>query len=180
MLYIWQLNSKLLQLAVSVKPVKVQNWILPEMPGLITDFLISLDDRFLYFANWLHGDIRQYNIEDRANPKLAGQVWVGGLIRKGSSVVAEAEDGTTYQVDVPDIQVFADIYSNAFFLWNHKLLQVNTCIKHRKGNGRQNHGSIPLHSDSCISVEPNMRQFFTYITFHLIAIIQRVACRERS
>jgi hypothetical protein len=25
--------------------LKVENWILPEMPGLITDFLISLDDR---------------------------------------------------------------------------------------------------------------------------------------
>jgi len=42
--------------------------------GLITDCLISLDDRFLYFANWLHGDVRQYNITDTANPKLVGQV----------------------------------------------------------------------------------------------------------
>lgn len=82
------------------------NWILPEMPGLITDFLISLDDRFFYLANWLHGDIRQYNIEDPANPRLTGQVWLGGLIQKGSTVVAEAEDGSTYQVDVPEVQVF--------------------------------------------------------------------------
>lgn len=88
-----------------MKPVTVQNWILPEMPGLITDFLISLDDRFLYLANWLHGDLRQYNIEDPANPRLTGQVWVGGLFRKGSAVIAEREDGTTYQVDVPAIQV---------------------------------------------------------------------------
>ncbi len=44
------------------------------MPGLITDCLISLDDRFLYFSNWLHGDIRQYDIADRENPKLVGQV----------------------------------------------------------------------------------------------------------
>ncbi|XP_051127696.1 selenium-binding protein 3-like [Andrographis paniculata] len=90
--------------AISVKPLKVQNWILPEMPGLITDFLISLDDRFLYFSNWLHGDIRQYNIEDPANPRLTGQLWIGGLVRKGSNVVAEAEDGTTYQVDVPEVK----------------------------------------------------------------------------
>jgi len=87
-----------------VKPLKVQNWILPEMPGLITDFLISLDDHFLYLANWLHGDIRQYNIKDPANPRLTGQVWVGGLVRKGSNVVVEADDGSTYQVDVPDVQ----------------------------------------------------------------------------
>ena len=47
------------------------------MPGLITDILISLDDRYMYFSNWLHGDIRQYDITDRANPKLVGQVSLG-------------------------------------------------------------------------------------------------------
>ena len=99
--------SLLLQVAISVKPLKVQNWILPEMPGLITDFLISLDDRFLYFVNWLHGDIRQYNIEDVKNPKLTGQVWVGGLIQKGSPVVAITDDGETWQAEVPEIQVIA-------------------------------------------------------------------------
>lgn len=41
---------------------------------MITDILISLDDRYLYFSNWLHGDIRQYDITDRRNPKLVGQV----------------------------------------------------------------------------------------------------------
>ncbi|CAK9149129.1 unnamed protein product [Ilex paraguariensis] len=46
----------------------------------------------------------EYNIEDPKNPILTGQLWVGGLVRKGSSVVAEAEDGTTYQVEVPEIQ----------------------------------------------------------------------------
>ena len=42
--------------------VKVEGWALPEMPPLITDILISLDDRFLYFSNWLRGDIAQYDI----------------------------------------------------------------------------------------------------------------------
>lgn len=93
------------QVAISVKPLKVHNWIFPEMAGLITDFLISLDDRFLYFVNWLHGDVRQYNIEDPKNPKLAGQVWVGGLIQKGSPILTEAEDGKTFQFDVPEVQV---------------------------------------------------------------------------
>ncbi|XP_042026580.1 selenium-binding protein 1-like isoform X2 [Salvia splendens] len=92
------------KVAISVKPLKVQNWIKPEMPGLITYFLISLDDRFLYLSNWFHGDIRQYNVEDPANPRLVGQVWVGGIIKKGSHVVAEAEDGTTYQTQLPQVQ----------------------------------------------------------------------------
>ena len=42
--------------------------------GLITDILISLDDKFLYFSNWIHGDIRQYDITDPRSPKLVGQV----------------------------------------------------------------------------------------------------------
>ena len=42
--------------------LKIEGWVLPEMPPLITDILISLDDRFLYFSNWLRGDIVQYDI----------------------------------------------------------------------------------------------------------------------
>ena len=52
--------------------VCVLTW--PPHPGLITDVLLSLDDKYLYFSNWLHGDIRQYDITDTANPKLVGQV----------------------------------------------------------------------------------------------------------
>nr|XP_041577117.1 methanethiol oxidase isoform X3 [Taeniopygia guttata] len=71
---------------IEVPSKKVQGWLLPEMPGLITDILISLDDRFLYFSNWIHGDVRQYNISDPKNPKLVGQVFVGGSISKGGAV----------------------------------------------------------------------------------------------
>ena len=46
-------------------------WLLQ---GLVTFILLSLDDRYLYISNWLHGDIRQYDITDTRNPKLVGQV----------------------------------------------------------------------------------------------------------
>jgi selenium-binding protein 1 len=92
------------EVAISIKPLKVRNWILPEMPGLITDFVISLDDRYLYLVNWLHGDIRQYNIEDPAKPVLAGQVWAGGLLQKGSEVVYVTEDDKEEQYSVPQVK----------------------------------------------------------------------------
>lgn len=92
------------EVVISVPPFKVQNWILPEMPGLITDLLISLDDRYLYFVNWLHGDVRQYNIEDPKKPVLVGQVWVGGLVRQGSKVIVEKKNGQQWQSDVSDVQ----------------------------------------------------------------------------
>ena len=48
--------------------------------GLVTDILISLEERYLYFGDWLHGDLRQYDITDTKNPKLVGQV--GRLLSK--------------------------------------------------------------------------------------------------
>ncbi|PFX13462.1 selenium-binding protein 1-like isoform X1 [Stylophora pistillata] len=65
---------------ITVPAKKVEGWALPEMPGLVTDILISLDDKYLFFGNWLHGDIRQYDITDTKNPKLVGQLFVGGSI----------------------------------------------------------------------------------------------------
>jgi selenium-binding protein 1 len=59
----------------------VKGWDFP-VPGLISDLVLSLDDKWLYFANWLHGDVRQYDVSDPSKPKLTGQVWVGGVIGK--------------------------------------------------------------------------------------------------
>ncbi|MFO0947323.1 MAG: selenium-binding family protein [Planctomycetota bacterium] len=70
------------QPVVEVPPVEIQGWDFP-VPSLITDLLVSMDDRFLYFSNWLHGDIRQYDISNPAKPKLTGHVWCGGLLGKG-------------------------------------------------------------------------------------------------
>ena len=66
---------------VEVPSVEVEGWPIP-VPGLITDLLVSLDDRWLYFANWLHGDLRQYDISDPSHPKLTAQLWCGGVIGK--------------------------------------------------------------------------------------------------
>jgi len=71
---------------IDVPNKKVEGWIMPEMPGVMTDILISMDDKFLYFSNWLHGDIRQYDITDTRNPKLTGQVFFGGSVQAGGPV----------------------------------------------------------------------------------------------
>lgn len=84
---------------IGVPTKKVENWALPEMPGLITDILISLDDRFIYFSNWLHGDIRQYDITDRRNPKLVGQIWLGGSIQKDGKVKVTQDSELKQQPD---------------------------------------------------------------------------------
>jgi selenium-binding protein 1 len=73
---------------IQVEPVELEGWAFP-VPGLITDILLSMDDRFLYMSNWLHGDIRQYDISDPASPRLAGQVWIGGLLGKPMSLLGK-------------------------------------------------------------------------------------------
>lgn len=66
--------------------LKVEGWSLPEVPPLITDILLSLDDRFLYLVNWLRGDLAQYDIRDPANPKFVSRLWLGGVAHPGTSV----------------------------------------------------------------------------------------------
>jgi selenium-binding protein 1 len=67
---------------VAVEPIELPGWPIP-VPGLITDQVISMDDRYLYFSNWFHGDLRQYDLSDPAQPRLVGQLWLGGLQKKG-------------------------------------------------------------------------------------------------
>ncbi len=52
------------------------------VPPLVTDIDLSLDDRFLYVACWGTGEMRQYDVADPMNPKLAGSVHIGGITRK--------------------------------------------------------------------------------------------------
>ncbi|WP_025770982.1 selenium-binding family protein [Thioalkalivibrio sp. HK1] len=69
----WEVNK-----VIDVPSVKIDGWPIP-VPGLITDILVSMDDRFLYFSNWLQGDVRQYDISVPSEPRLVGQVFLGGL-----------------------------------------------------------------------------------------------------
>ncbi|MGI9429492.1 MAG: selenium-binding family protein [Bythopirellula sp.] len=83
----WSANK-----VIQVDAVETEGWPFP-VPGLITDLVLSLDDRWLYFSNWLHGDIRQYDISDPANPKLAAQVWLGGVIGNESDLPQRKLEG---------------------------------------------------------------------------------------
>ena len=75
---------------IAVEPVMVdQN----PVPGLISDIIVSMDDRFLYFANWLQGDVRQYDVTDPWKPKLTGQVYLGGMLGKGGPIQGRKLEG---------------------------------------------------------------------------------------
>jgi methanethiol oxidase len=52
------------------------------VPPLLTDIDLSLDDRFLYASCWGTGEMRRYDVSDPMNPRLAGSVHIGGIVRR--------------------------------------------------------------------------------------------------
>ena len=84
---------------IDVESIDVESFPVP-MPGLITDILISMDDQYLYFSNWLHGDLRQYDISDPSNPRLTGQVWLGGLLGKAPEVNGQEINGAPQMIQL--------------------------------------------------------------------------------
>jgi selenium-binding protein 1 len=77
---------------IAIDPIELEGWPFP-VPSLITDCVVSLDDRALYLSNWLHGDLRRYDISDSAAPKLTGRLWLGGLLGKPSDAGRELHGG---------------------------------------------------------------------------------------
>jgi selenium-binding protein 1 len=77
---------------ITTEPVELDGWPFP-VPALITDQVVSMDDKALYFSNWFHGDLRRYDISDPADPKLTGQLWLGGLLGKPSAAGRELNGG---------------------------------------------------------------------------------------
>ena len=77
---------------IGVDPVELEGWPFP-VPGFITDLVVSMDDRFLYFSDWLHGDLRQYDVSDPAHPRLTGRLWLGGVLGTPSDAGRELGGG---------------------------------------------------------------------------------------
>lgn len=75
------------------KRIRDKNGKEREVGGMMGDILISLDDKWLYLNNWLHGDVRQYDITDGDNPRLTGQLFLGGLANrpKDTAIIVDRE-----------------------------------------------------------------------------------------
>lgn len=63
---------------IQIEPIQTQSSPTP-IPSFTTDIVISMDDKFLYASNWLHGEVHQYNITDPHNPVLTGRIRLGGI-----------------------------------------------------------------------------------------------------
>jgi selenium-binding protein 1 len=52
------------------------------VPPLVTDIDLSVDDRWLYVSCWATGELKQYDVSDPFNPREAGSVQLGGIVRR--------------------------------------------------------------------------------------------------
>lgn len=57
--------------------------------GLMSDILLSLDDKYLYFSCWMQGEVSQFDVTDPKNPKLTGKVHLGGIISNQGLKIVE-------------------------------------------------------------------------------------------
>lgn len=65
--------------------------------GMMADILISLDDKWLYMNNWLHGDVRQYDISNPDCPKLRGQLFLGGIANRSVNTKIIKDEELDYE-----------------------------------------------------------------------------------
>jgi len=70
------------------------------VPPLISDIDLSLDDRYLYVACWGTGELRQYDVADPMEPKLAGSVKVGGIAKHAPQANGKPFGGGPQMVEI--------------------------------------------------------------------------------
>ncbi|MFL5313237.1 MAG: selenium-binding family protein [Myxococcales bacterium] len=70
------------------------------VPALLTDIELSLDDKFLYVSCWGTGELRQYDVSDPSNPRLAGSVRLGGIVARAPHQKGGELNGGPQMVEV--------------------------------------------------------------------------------
>ncbi|CAH2039741.1 unnamed protein product, partial [Iphiclides podalirius] len=126
-------------------PAKIvqTNGVESKLNGLISDILLSLDDKYLYLSCWLHGDVRQYDISNPEQPKLTGRISLGGKIINDNLKVIE--DKEFQEIPKPVI------IKNKQLLGAPQMLQLSL-------DGKRLYVSSSLYSPWDKQIYPNMAE----------------------
>ena len=76
--HFWKENGEYrIERVIDFESREHEGWDMP-VPALPTDILVSMDDRYLFGGNWLHGEVWMYDISDPATPRQADSISIGG------------------------------------------------------------------------------------------------------
>jgi selenium-binding protein 1 len=91
---------------IEIPPEPAEADQLPELlkgfgavPPLVTDLVLSLDDRYLYVSCWGTGELRQYDVSDPFNPKETGSVRLGGIVGRSPHPASGPVNGGPQMVE---------------------------------------------------------------------------------
>ncbi|HLM49958.1 MAG TPA: selenium-binding protein SBP56-related protein [Solirubrobacteraceae bacterium] len=70
------------------------------VPPLVTDLVLSVDDRYLYVSCWGTGELKRYDVTDPHHPKEAGSVHLGGIVRRAAHPSAGPLKGGPQMVEI--------------------------------------------------------------------------------
>jgi len=70
------------------------------VPPLITDIVLSVDDRWLVVSCWGTGELRRYDVSDPAHPRETGSVRLGGIVQRAPHPAAGPVNGGPQMVEM--------------------------------------------------------------------------------
>jgi selenium-binding protein 1 len=70
------------------------------VPALVTDIVLSLDDRYLYVSCWGTGELQQYDVSDPFHPKKTGSVKLGGIVANSAHPASGPVNGGPQMVEL--------------------------------------------------------------------------------
>lgn len=69
---------------IELPSVQIVGFNQSELKAVLTDFIISMDDQWMYVSNWTHGDVLQYSLRDPCKPLLTSRLSLGGVFSRNS------------------------------------------------------------------------------------------------
>jgi len=126
------------------------------VPPLISDIDLSMDDRYLYVSCWGTGELRQYDVTDPMQPRLAGAVSVGGIVNHTAHPSGKTIGGGPQMVEISRDGKRVYFTNSLYSTWDDQFYPEGVpgaMLMARPKIG----GGIELDRDFCVDFEDGYR-----------------------
>ena len=126
------------------------------VPPLISDIDLSMDDRYLYVSCWGTGELRQYDVTDPMQPRLAGAVSVGGIVNHTAHPSGKTIGGGPQMVEISRDGKRVYFTNSLYSTWDDQFYPEGVpgaMLMARPKIG----GGIELDRDFCVDFENGYR-----------------------